>query len=319
MNRDEIADRLNLSGDFFHRACAKSISDKGWQVLEDVPVAWPPDKPDQKNSVLDIQATFIDEQEGFTTIAIVECEKADPNYKTWFFFPKRFGAKDALVLSVSALMFRKSDVPILLKIDPNRARIEQLIGPVSLPSLDPEGKFEDYTCSMGREISLQGSKISQKRIYEACRQVSIAESSIQYDYQQMLKQEIVPLIRKTPTPVQELPSPPDGIIKMPIVAFVPVILTTADLKIAKFKEEDVDIRTGKIDPSKFEYLERDWLIYEYPLPGSQQRRSHSHLETLVGRDEFRKLHILVANSLQLEKFFEGLKQIQLRPLTTGSS
>ena len=76
MNPDKIVDRLNLSGDFFQRACAIRIRDKGWRVSEDVPVAWPPKQPDQEDRVLDIQAALDDEREGLTIIALVECEKA---------------------------------------------------------------------------------------------------------------------------------------------------------------------------------------------------------------------------------------------------
>lgn len=314
MNLNKIAERLNFSGDLFQRACAVRISNIGWNVSEEVPFAWPPSQPDQESRVLDIQAAFLDEQKHLTTVALVECKKAHPHYKTWVFFQKRFGPRDALALSVITAISREYPAStVMSKGDQNFLEFRELIGPVYLPALDPKNEFQDYTCSVAREIPMQSdSKVSQKRIHEACCQVSIAKTCLQYDAKLALEQEKPRIIQEILSSIREFPSVPGGQIEKPTVAFVPVILTTADLKIAKFKESDVDVRTGEIDASKLEYAVRDWLIYEYPLPGSQQRRSYRQLETLSGRDAFRKLQVLVVNSTAVETFFEGLKHIQFR-------
>jgi len=315
LNGDKIAERLNFSGDFFQRACATKISDRGWDVSEEVSVAWPPKQPNQESRVLDIQAAFFDGQ-GLNINALVECKRAHPKYKTWIFFPKRFGARDALAISITTALFRTHPaIAAMSKLNPNLVTIRELIGPAILPSLDPKNEFQGYTCSIAREIPLEGdSKISQDRIHEACRQVSIGKTSLQYDTKLMLEQEKLRIIQETLSAIRELPRPPEQRIEKPIATFIPIIVTTADLRIVKFREAEVDIRTGDIDASNLEYVERDWLIYEYPLPGPLQRRSYRQLETMQGREAFRKLQILIVNSMALDTFFEGLKHIQFRSL-----
>jgi hypothetical protein len=90
--------------------------------------------------------------------------------------------------------------------------------------------------------------------------------------------------------------------------FIPVVVTTANLFIAKADINKIALSDGKLADQGLELKSVPWLIYEYSLTadlllpvnmGSQRWSSKRE-------DLLRRRHILIANSDELPKFLKGL-------------
>ncbi len=87
---------------------------------------------------------------------------------------------------------------------------------------------------------------------------------------------------------------------------IPIVVTTANLWITQYDPQDIDKATGEIDRAKLDLVQKDWLLYHYPLAFHEQTNG-----SLVGsttNDIIRpdKRPTFVVNSVKLPNFVSNL-------------
>ena len=94
------------------------------------------------------------------------------------------------------------------------------------------------------------------------------------------------------------------------VFFVPVIVTTAKLFIARADVTKVALTDGKLAIEGFELQELPWLVYEYSLPAELLLpvNAGSDRWSSEREDILRRRHILIVNSEHLQQFLVNLHQ-----------
>jgi hypothetical protein len=86
--------------------------------------------------------------------------------------------------------------------------------------------------------------------------------------------------------------------------FIPIVCTNARLFATDYSYEDIDTSTGDLDPSKLNLVEKDWIIYAFPLGYGSRPNPHKEYPG-------KRLTIIVNSSkiLDLEEFiFTNLLQ-----------
>jgi len=85
-----------------------------------------------------------------------------------------------------------------------------------------------------------------------------------------------------------------GNVRKRYAIFIPVVVTSANLYEAKFDPKDVDIETGEIDVKKLQCTPKEWVAYNFALPGYLRE----HLFVLEGFDENNKPRFAAATTLE---------------------
>jgi hypothetical protein len=86
---------------------------------------------------------------------------------------------------------------------------------------------------------------------------------------------------------------------------IPVVITSAPVLSVTFDPNDMDIETFQIPQEKAQYQEKEWLVYDFPLPRELQYESKDFFK-IVGENRYAKMHIFIVNGQCVKKFFECL-------------
>jgi hypothetical protein len=222
------------------------------------------------DGTVDVLAETSIDNGGIVLILPVECKKADPKLKHWVFEPHRpTGLRD-----MPHFMFTKDGANWFTQ-------------GYNLPNLG-YNTYDNYeNCVNVFEFNedsgnLNRSSDKASRAYYAIKQPN----------------EAVPGI------VEKIPS----LSRQPAARnfIIPIVVTTANLWITKYDPQDISKATGEIDTAKLDLVQRDWLLYHYPLAFHEQT-----LGSLVGsttNDIIRpdKRPTFVVNSVKLPDFVTNL-------------
>ena len=280
---------LNIHGVFFERRCVVAVADTaGWKVLAtNYPVEYPPPNGPLrgKESSLDIWARK-DSAPTFVIDALIECKKANPEFVNWVFFPKS-GATPPTKFSFE----NATSTP-----NPNGT------GPWTTQFHLRHGTGSMEIASDAREVrgdyvKYQGgnkTKTSNAAIQDAAYQVALACRAIAAEESTLLK-----TARNSP----EHPSPPWA-----SKAYIPIVVTTAELLRVDFSPKSPDLASGEIALADAILSPVQNILYEYALPKHLQYSPATPLEVLKTGDTetFSRMHILVVRADALSSLLNDL-------------
>jgi hypothetical protein len=279
---------LNIHGTFFERQCVEFVNEtSGWQVVStNRPVAYPPDNS-PRESTLDIYAKFAGSRGELH--ALIECKKNNPEFTEWVFFEKP-GARLHRCL-FAAIKNPGLDPGISL----SRVSIEKYFGcaiweiPVADEARETKGKF------VSAKNDRDKTRTSNAAITDAAAQVALATQAIRYE--QIRGQE-----RLGASEALRFGSPGHHV-------FIPIIVTTAHLKVCKFDPKDVDLETGEIPFAKATLTDVPFLNYVFALTERFQdfeSRKSKHVKSDGELEELFRMHVLVVNSMHFKELLDLL-------------
>ena len=281
---------LNIHGVFFERRCVDAVIDTpGWKVLStNYPVEFPPPNGPWrgKESSLDIWARQESASDSSDVDVFIECKKANPDFVNWVFFrkpepehPTPFvftKATNAIGVAgtstwTSTIAMQRGITDLLLSNDAREVR-------------------GDYV----QNKSGNKTKTSNAAIQEAAYQVALASRAI--------VQEESSLLEKARGSADH-PQPP-WLLK----AYVPIIVTTANLFSVDFSPSSTSLRLGEIGLNDAKLSPVQSVLYEYALPKHLQFSAAQPLDILRngGSDTFSRMHILVVQSEALSGLLTDL-------------
>ncbi|MEK6770549.1 MAG: hypothetical protein AABY62_02750 [Pseudomonadota bacterium] len=276
---------LNIHGVFFERRCAVAVAETvGWKVLTtNYPVEYPPPNGSLrgKESSLDIWARK-EADANFVFDALIECKKANPDFVNWVFFPRQDSTPSSKFSFAHA-----TNTPNPSGSGPWTSELQIRHGatPLDLAS-DAREVRGDYVKHQGGNKT----KTSNAAIQEAAYQVALACRAIVSEESSLLSKA-----RKSP----DHPAPP-WVAK----AYIPIIVTTAQLLRVDFSQESTDLASGEIALTDATLTPVQSIVYEYALPKHLQYSPAKPLEVLKtgDTDTFSRLHIIVVSAGQLSSF-----------------
>lgn len=280
---------LNIHGVFFERRCAVAVADTpGWKVLAtNYPVEYPlPNGPIRgKESSLDIWARK-ESDSNFVIDSLIECKKANPDFVNWIFFPKHGAASPT----------RFSFALATNNIDTNHpgqwsTQIQLRHGSTDIEiASDAREVRGDYMKHHGGSKT----KTSNAAIQDAAYQIALACRAIVTEESALLL-----AARKSP----EHPSPPWS-----SKAYVPIIVTTAELLRVDFLPDITDLSSGEIALDNATLSPVQSILYEYALPKHLQYLPSAPLDVLKTGDTetFSRMHIMVVRADALSTFLDEL-------------
>jgi hypothetical protein len=275
---------LNIHGAFFERWAAEVIARQpGWRVrATNYPVRIPLDpRPPGKESSIDIVATAV--RTRVLVNLVIECKKNNPEFTNWIFFRK--GTQQQLMLPGLSYGEYHFDEPPSWYI----VRRPLVLDNVSVADEGREarGNYREHKRGDSK------TRTANAAISEAAYQVALGAQALAWE-----EEDRAEAFDETER-VHVLPER-----TWRDQTFVPVILTTANLKIASFMPDAVDPATGEIAYSDVTLSDAPYLIYDYALPRHLQaaNRRIEHLVTEDDANVWSRLHIAVVNSRHISKF-----------------
>jgi len=279
---------LNIHGVFFERACVNLIGTaSNWQVIStNYPVEFPPPNGPMrgKESSLDIWTRR--EDESHVVDAFIECKKANPEFVNWIFF-ERTASLDPSQPSIVRIDNVQSEGPNpTWSISTMISSVETGIS-VATDAREVRGDYTNY--KKGNK-----TKTSNASIQEAAYQVALATRAVTSEESRLLGKA-----QKSP----KHPAP-----RWRRKSYVPVICTTAQLYIAKFDPNAVNIKSGEIDLEQATLAPTSNILFEYSLPKHLQLEPAKPLDALKPdiTETLSRMHIFVVQSESLVEFLNHL-------------
>jgi len=199
-----------------------------------------------------------------------ECKKADPLLKHWVFEPHR---PDGI-----------RDMPYFMFTQGGENSFTQ---GYNLPNLGYNAYGDYENCVNSFEFSEDKGALyrgSDKRLrpYFAIKQAN----------------EAVPGI------IEKIPSLSRQLAARNFV--IPIVVTTANLWITRYDPQDISKATGEIDTAKLDLVQRDWLLYHYPVALQEQTSGSLVGSPANGIIRPDKRPTFVVNSVKLPDFVTNL-------------
>jgi hypothetical protein len=278
---------LNIHGIFFERWCQDTLEKLApWKVKStNYPVEF-----GGKESALDLWVQLVRNHQVLNLP--IECKKNNPDFIDWIFFPKK-GNPTIKQIVVSVVDNSEVKTPA----DPRQYNLSLVKVPFLAPWVDEARE------TRGSYLSVKGgdkTKTSNKAIADAAYQVALATHAI-------CAEEYLLIQRR-------FSSNPASLTPRRVETFIPTIITNAKLFVCEFDPKDVSPETGEIEFNNVSLIEKDSVIYEYPLPRHLQTgatdpvwlRDYGSIEDVVRK------HILIIHSGALPIVMRNLERdIQL--------
>jgi hypothetical protein len=240
---------------------------------------------------LDIRADLM--TDGHLVSFLIECKKHNPEFVDWIFLPKRavYMGRPLFISQLRRQLIKPGEA--LWDVQVKNSALPWN-SPIADDARETRGSYLQYKKETDR------TKTANKSVTDAARQVAVATRWITFEEQRHGRA----LGAMAPTPAPEYW----------FHHIIPMIVTTARLRLCEFDPADIDPATGVLPLEKAKLTEVPHLRFEYPLPLSIQGTPDEKdlgqilLDRLIER--FQKLQIVVINSLALEGF---LKDFTLDP------
>lgn len=287
MEQNSLTGALNKEGFFFQKYCAEKIRASGWTVeIEEYPIS--------ENESFDIKATLALFETTLNT-AVVECKRSDPKRKQWAFFRKESSSANMSEFAVQTHHL-SSEIGGFLR----KGRVWQGV----LEILNEEELGFPCCHTVGLEMykdekNARDWKANPQTVYGACLTVA---KGVNY----LFESEAHRLHNNLRIDINRLRSQ----LKIPCFFggdLIPVVITSAPILSVSFDPNDMDIETFQLPQEKTHYQEKEWLVYEFPLPRELWYESKNFFR-IVGENRYAKMHIFMVNGRHIKRFFECLRR-----------
>lgn len=274
---------LNIHGAFFERWCRELIrKTQRWELKY---ANYPVGVEGVVEGELDLRADL--RTDGHLVSLLIECKKHNPEFVDWIFLPKRdvYTGTPLFIWQLRRQRVRPGETPW-----------DVVVKTGGLPWKSPIA--DDARETRGSYLQYRGNnktKTANHSITEAARQVAVAARWISFEEERHGK--VLGAMLPAPDP------------RYWFHHIIPVIVTTARLRLCEFDPADIDPATGVLPLEKANLTEVPDLRFEYPLPLSIQATPNpSELAQILVDgliERFQRLQIVVINSLALESFLNG--------------
>ncbi len=247
---------LNIQGTPFERRCREVVRQAGpqWKLQStNYPVAFPPaSDPRSKPKNLDIWAEWKGIHGALCLTLPVECKKNNPEYTNWIFFEQSLHLPvdiecQALSIRLTNEAWRASERSYLMQHD------------LSVADDARETKRSYQSKSTAQKADSQKTKTANAAISEASHQIALATRALIWQEHAVLQGND----RREDNTLRVML---DHYTRL----FLPTIVTTAQLYICRFTDEDVSLETGELPLDKVTYTPCPYLFYKYPVPPELQ-------------------------------------------------
>lgn len=295
----KTTNKINETGFPFQHWCLEVIRNfkedhNGWRfyAVTEYPYTFPPTNGPLLgvHGTLDILAIRGAERlEKTLLFLVIECKRANDKIKNWFFFQDKINRKPTFCYSDL-----DNNVPFRKK---GRSLIRQL----TFPELgySTVGQY-DY-CYQGIELNsnLENINVRQNdKIYNFLKQVNHGLRALECTKDKKIESLTADI----------------NISIFEHILFIPVLVTTANLYVTSFLDYK-DIVSGDLKPGKTDYIPKDWITYEFPLPdflsfqGEKEVLSNYSTTFIVNDKSFieflKKVGIIYAYGAQLKPGTNG--------------
>ncbi|MBU0731580.1 hypothetical protein KKC88_01735 [Patescibacteria group bacterium] len=291
MDKEKITNLYNKTGYPFQQFCLEYIrnfvcKDGGqetncYAAVSEYPFTYP--KSNGPNlgihSTIDIIAVTSSCQQEYLMFLIIECKKADEEIKNWI-----FNADD------KEKEFRKSNFVFSLYNDNDKHEHILLTKSLFFPELGYNNIHSYDHCNQVIELREDFKKINLNqnlKVYNGIYQCNHASYAFE---------RVTPKNRNI-----EVLSPPCDFRSFKKTIYLPILITTANLYIAKYNTNE--IKEGNVNPNQIEYIPKDWLTYDFPSPDFINR--YKDIEN--NEIDIEKRTTFVVNYKSLEKFLNKLR------------
>ena len=189
-------------------------------------------------------------------VLCIECKKADPNQKHWVFDRRSTETNESFPFEYLEATANK------INYDKN----------IFFPSLGYEGKmYFDQAIETFEFNEVSGS---------------LSRNQIERPYFALLKanEAISSFIDEKKERIFELMEISNG--SRTNLLFIPLVVTTANLSVAEYKENDISRQNGTIPIDKINLIPKQWIHYEFPLPYKLVTRYNREKVGLAKRPSF---------------------------------
>jgi len=321
---DRLTDSINKSGAFLQQHVDYELQKRGWIVETEFPVQLAPFKEDplehivnQKDEYMnnrydaeklnkaisysqnkiELEETSIDivgqsklnGEQAFTLC--IECKKLDPDYSDWIFFDvKRKQSMNLITKNISSTGFVD-----LMKIPETTNYGNEIF--LQLKNFTEWDPFK-------HEISYSSLAISNKKIAKEVYQTK--KSLVDNASRQIMKGVYGYILQN----IQNQIISGSGYEHRHNV-FIPIVVTTANLKTCKINSEEINPNTGFVETQP-EYSDIDCIVYRCPAPISV-RFSHPEFNrmSVEHRSAVSKWDVLVCSPKGFVEFLDYLKNVDL--------
>lgn len=293
-DKENFTALYNKTGIPFQFWCLSTLREiENYQGIIEVSFTHPPSFGPQlgKLSSIDILALRIPNSRKSshylgTTLLFIECKKADPQIKKWFFsadFPKE-------ERPLPTYLFKK------IKKEKELERCEYFVLRNGVfPLLGYEGLEDLNGCIQSIEFNERLTTINRNQnenIYKAALQANHALNAFfcKFDYS-------LPII-------EGLNFYPGELSKK--ILFIPIVVTTADLYIAEYDPQKVDPKSGKIKEEDINFIgPKSWLTYEFSLPDYLKHTGERDYITEERMIKNERVTTFIVNSEHWKEFLEN--------------
>ncbi len=272
---------LNIHGTFFERWCERVVAESApWRLHStQYPVEYPPPNGPLrgKESTLDIRAECRVRDNVLTLI--IECKKNNPGFVDWVFFKKHPATPARFIgYAIDTVPMRPPAPAPAWQIQSSTFSGTTTL-PVASEARETRGSYQAYRGHRDEKTKTANSAITQ-----AATQVALATRAIvaeELEHTEALRQAnaspLAPFRRQM---------------------VLPVIVTTANLRVCEFDPSQIDSRTGEIAYSDVRLEPVPALVYEYPLPRLFQSGPANLAAAIQEKliDVFVRMSILVIHS-----------------------
>jgi hypothetical protein len=242
---------LNIQGTFFEQWCEHIIDEHPrWRVRDkQYPVAFSPTVGPLQNAVghestLDLRAE-LGFHDGRSLTLLVECKKSNPDFVEWVFFSKPGAPPNSLFIAPAVSCSPDS-------IESGRPLLKPMF---------TELYFDVVKATDGRETrgDYQNIRSDKKKtktandfISNAAHQVAIATQGI--------------FLEEASNNLPEIPIKGVRRRRVEKQVFLPVIVTTARLRMCDFDPSEISQMEGTIPYDSVKIVDKPYLIFDYALP-----------------------------------------------------
>lgn len=239
---EKMTELYNQSGLPFQDWCFMTVRKHGnYRAVTEFPFTNPPSAGAQIGKQGSIDIVAVSPQNARWNYLVIECKKANPEIKNWIFYSREPNTPNGEYISRPTFLMRRTV----------EGEVEK-ISKISFPQLGYD-HYENFDyCVSGLEFNekiTSGNRNEIDKIYNHIFQVTRGLNAF---------------AKLDPKQIDEVEA--DGVAlpdAVPVV-YIPVIVTTADLYLAKYDWRNVE--GGEVPESSIEYEPKNWLTYEFGLP-----------------------------------------------------
>lgn len=218
---------------------------------------------------------------------LIECKKNDPKFIDWVFFSNSNSFTNLFTIFQIINEPNESGWTTMPRL--------HTVNLTGFDSADDAREVKGHYYDLNKKEDNEKTKTSNTAVRDATRQITIGSQAIE------TREEHLAGRLGAATPALEM--------EWKSEVLIPIIVTSAKLKLLDFNADKVDAGTGEIPFSAATLKEVPYLVFEYPIPSRLQHRPKNDID-IIGKEQwFTRKDIIVVTSTSFNKLLENMSQL----------